>query len=56
MVDAARRMTELMLDVAGADPYPGMSWASEVGSDEPPLCGLAHGASGPAWALAEMAA
>ena len=35
--------------------YPGACWASDTGSDEPPLCGLAHGASGIALALAELA-
>ncbi len=41
--------------VARAERWP-WGWAWPVVEGGPPLCGLAHGAAGPAWALAELGA
>jgi lantibiotic modifying enzyme len=54
LVEAAVAIGDRLADRAGGAPYPGAWWGSDSGGGEPPLCGLAHGASGPAWALAEL--
>ena len=54
--DAACTLGEALVRGAEEIPGQGVAWASDIGGDEPPLCGLAHGASGPALALGELAA
>lgn len=52
--ERVRHLGERLVDSAERAPT-GWTWASEDGSTEPPLCGLGHGSSGPALALAELA-
>lgn len=52
-VAAAAHHGEHLLATAVRHPW-GWAWNSDP--DAPPLCGLAHGASGMAWALGELAA
>lgn len=51
----ARTMAETLAGSLAAEairtPEGGAAWRSDGGADEPPLCGLAHGASGVAYAL-----
>lgn len=51
--EAASRLGEGLLRRAVGEPYPGLAWAAEDDGG-PPLCGLGHGASGVAFALAEL--
>lgn len=52
-VAAARGAAQLLVGRADRRPW---GWAWPEAGDDPGLCGLAHGAAGPAWALAEVAA
>ncbi|GAB2766319.1 hypothetical protein GCM10027020_18700 [Nocardioides salsibiostraticola] len=52
--ERVRQLGERLIDAADRTPT-GWIWPSGDGSTEPPLCGLGHGASGPALALAELA-
>ncbi|MET0789463.1 MAG: lanthionine synthetase LanC family protein [Cellulomonas sp.] len=52
---AADVAAERLMATAGPGPVVGVAWSSDIGG-EAPLCGLAHGASGPALALAEWGA
>ena len=54
LVEAAIEIGDQLVAEAVGEPYPGAGWGSDIDSDSPPLCGLAHGASGAAWALAEL--
>jgi hypothetical protein len=53
--DLAKMAGELALHLAQrARPVgPWRAWTPDLRVNEPPLCGLGHGASGPAWALLE---
>lgn len=51
-VEAASSAAERLVSLADRRPW-GWAWANEAG--DPGLCGLAHGAAGAAWALAEVA-
>ncbi len=55
-LDRARTWGQDLLERSETDER-GMQrwWPSDIGSDEPPLLGLGHGASGCAWPLAELA-
>jgi lantibiotic modifying enzyme len=55
LLHAARHAGDALLRAAQPTPL-GLCWPPPVGSDptEPALCGLAHGASGVAWALLEL--
>lgn len=50
---AARAAAERLVNRADRRPW---GWAWPDDADDPGLCGLAHGAAGPAWVLAEVAA
>jgi len=52
--ELAHRIGRTLVADAARTPGGGCSWASDLGADEPSLCGLAHGASGIALALAEL--
>ncbi len=54
-LEAARELGEQIVKAAVGTPFPGAAWPSDIGPNEPPLCGLSHGASGIAWALEELA-
>lgn len=51
---AAISLGHQLCDAAIGAPFPGASWESDIEPDGSPLCGLAHGASGFAWALTEL--
>lgn len=53
-LDAAIDIGHQLVTVSQGDPYHGACWQSDIGANEPPLCGMAHGASGIALALAEL--
>jgi lantibiotic modifying enzyme len=53
-LDAAQTQGRQLVDEALGEPYPGACWASDIGGEEAPLCGLAHGASGISFALGEL--
>jgi lantibiotic modifying enzyme len=53
-LEAATRLGRLLVERAQPRPW-GWCWPAADGA-EPGLCGLAHGSSGIAWALAELAA
>ncbi len=53
---AADQHAEALLDRARPGPVTGICWPSDLDPDGPGLCGLAHGASGIALALAEWGA
>lgn len=52
--ERVRQLGERLIDAADRTPT-GWTWPSRDASTEPPLCGLGHGASGPALALTELA-
>ncbi|MET0552593.1 MAG: lanthionine synthetase LanC family protein [Vicinamibacteria bacterium] len=54
LVTAARRLADRLVR-RSCETHGGRAWA-QPDEDWLPLCGLAHGASGAAWALAELAA
>lgn len=55
VLDLACELGDQLAVHAVTVPYGGAGWMSDIGTGEPPLCGLAHGASGPAYALGELA-
>ncbi|MBX9245637.1 hypothetical protein ICW40_12575, partial [Actinotalea ferrariae] len=55
LLDAATRLGDALLEAGSTSPA-GLSWASPGIASSAHLTGLSHGASGPAWALAELAA
>ncbi len=54
LLDAASRAAHVLGETAQRDAF-GASWPDPACPDAPALCGLGHGASGPAWAIAEAA-
>jgi lantibiotic modifying enzyme len=52
---AAETLGERLVDAAEPVPAAGLAWPSDGEPGESPLCGLAHGASGPVLALTELA-
>lgn len=53
LIEKAAELGGRMID-AGAHDGIGLSWPADPAGDEPGLCGLGHGASGPAYALIEL--
>lgn len=52
-LDLASTLGDRLVD--GAEEFSvGLAWRDPAAGDEPALCGLAHGASGVAWALADL--
>jgi lantibiotic biosynthesis protein len=53
LIEAAVELGRRMVD-AGVHDGIGLSWPADPAGEEPGLCGLGHGASGPAYALMEL--